>query len=65
MNILNILNNLPSFIAAIILEITREAERRGMTPVELLESAGLRVAQNEEKAVELLNRLDLNHTMGE
>lgn len=57
MNILQILPILPSFLLLIINEIQRESERTGKTPEELLNDAGLRTDENEQKAIELLNRL--------
>lgn len=57
MSILQILPILPSFILLITNEILRESARTGKTPEELLNDAGLRTDENEQKAIELLNRL--------
>lgn len=57
MNYLDLLNNLPSYLLLVINEILKESARTGKTPQELLESAGLQIAKNEQKAQELIERL--------
>ena len=57
MNIVEILNTLPSMILLIIKEILKESARTGKTPEQLLEEAGQQTAANEQQAVDLLARL--------
>lgn len=57
MGILSILSSLPSFILLIIAEINKESARTGQTPQQLLEAAGLKTDDNEQKAIELLAKL--------
>ncbi len=56
-NIIDTLNTLPSVILLIIQELLKESARTGKTPEQLLEEAGLQIAANEQKAVDLLERL--------
>ena len=57
MNIVEILNTLPSMILLIIREILKESARTGKTPEQLLEEAGQQTAANEQQAADLLARL--------
>lgn len=57
MNLINLLNDLPTLILLITQEILRESQRTGKTPEELLADAGVQIDANEAKAIELLNRL--------
>lgn len=57
MNLINLLNDLPTLILLITQEILRESQRTGKTPEELLADAGVKIDENEQKAIELLNRL--------
>ena len=57
MNIVEILNTLPSMILLIIKEILKESARTGKTPEQLLEDAGQQTAANEQQAADLLARL--------
>ena len=57
MNLINLLNNLPAVILLITQEILRESQRTGKTPEQLLADAGVKIDENEAKAIELLNRL--------
>lgn len=57
MNLINLLNDLPTLILLITQEILRESQRTGKTPEELLADAGVKIDENEAKAIELLNRL--------
>jgi hypothetical protein len=56
-NLINLLNDLPTLILLITQEILRESQRTGKTPEELLADAGVKIDENEQKAIELLNRL--------
>ena len=57
MNFISILSSLPSVILFIIQEIMKESARTGKTPEQLLNDAGIKTAENEDKAKELLARL--------
>ncbi len=57
MNIVEILNTLPSMILLIIREILKESARTGKTPEQLLDEAGQQTAANEQQAADLLARL--------
>ena len=57
MNLINLLNDLPTLILLITQEILRESQRTGKTPEQLLADAGVKIDENEAKAIELLNRL--------
>lgn len=57
MNLINLLNDLPTLILLITQEILRESQRTGKTPEQLLADAGVKIDENEQKAIELLNRL--------
>lgn len=57
MNFINLLNDLPTLILLITQEILRESQRTGKTPEELLADAGVKIDENEAKAIELLNKL--------
>ncbi len=57
MNLINLLNDLPTLILLITQEILRESQRTGKTPEQLLAEAGVKIDENEAKAIELLNRL--------
>jgi hypothetical protein len=57
MNLISLLTNLPALILLITNEILRESQRTGKTPEELLADAGVKIDENEQKAIELLNRL--------
>lgn len=57
MNLINLLNDLPTLILLITQEILRESQRTGKTPEELLADAGVKIDENEAKAIELLNKL--------
>ena len=57
MNLVEILNTLPSMILLIIKEILKESARTGKTPEQLLEEAGQQTAANEQQAADLLARL--------
>ncbi len=57
MNLINLLNDLPTLILLITQEILRESQRTGKTPEELLADAGVKIDANEQKAIELLNKL--------
>lgn len=57
MNIVEILNTLPSMILLIIQEILKESARTGKTPEQLLDEAGQQTAANEQQAADLLARL--------
>jgi len=57
MNFISILSSLPSVILLIIQEIMKESARTGKTPEQLLNDAGIKTAENEDKAKELLARL--------
>jgi len=57
MNLVEILNTLPSMILLIIKEILEESARTGKTPEQLLEEAGQQTAANEQQAADLLARL--------
>jgi hypothetical protein len=56
-NLINLLNDLPTLILLITQEILRESQRTGKTPEQLLAEAGVKIDENEAKAIELLNRL--------
>jgi hypothetical protein len=56
-NLINLLNDLPTLILLITQEILRESQRTGKTPEQLLADAGVKIDENEAKAIELLNRL--------
>lgn len=47
MNLVEILNTLPSMILLIIKEILKESARTGKTPEQLLDEAGQQTAANE------------------
>ncbi len=57
MNLIHLLNDLPTLILLITQEILRESQRTGKTPEQLLADAGVKIDENEAKAIELLNRL--------
>ena len=57
MNLINLLNDLPTLILLITQEILRESQRTGKTPEQLLADAGVKIDANEQKAIELLNKL--------
>lgn len=57
MNLISLLTNLPALILLITNEILKESARTGKTPEELLADAGVQVDANEQKAIELLNKL--------
>ena len=57
MNLINLLNELPPLLLLITQEILRESQRTGKTPKELLADAGVKIDENEAKAIELLNKL--------
>ena len=57
MNLVEILNTLPSMILLIIKEILKESARTGKTPEQLLDEAGQQTAANEQQAAALLARL--------
>ena len=57
MNLISLLTNLPALILLITNEILKESARTGKTPEELLADAGVQIDTNEQKAIELLNRL--------
>lgn len=57
MNLINLLNDLPTLILLITQEILRESQRTGKTPEQLLADAGVKIDENEAKAIELLNKL--------
>ena len=57
MNIVDLLNTLPGTILLIIEQFLQEAARDGKTPEQLLESAKSKIAANEQKAADLLERL--------
>jgi urease gamma subunit len=57
MNIVDLLNTLPGTILLIIEQFLQEAARDGKTPEQLLESAKIKIAANEQKAADLLERL--------
>lgn len=57
MNLVEILNTLPSMILLIIKEVHKESARTGKTPEQLLEEAGQQTAANEQQAADLLARL--------
>ena len=57
MNIVDLLNTLPGTILLIIEQFLQEAARDGKTPEQLLESAKGKIAANEQKAADLLERL--------
>ena len=57
MNLIQLLNDLPTLILLITQEILRESQRTGKTPEELLADAGVKIDENEAKAIELLNKL--------
>ena len=59
MNLINLLNNLPTLILLITQEILRESQRTGKTPEELLADAGVKIDENEAKAIDLLNKLSV------
>lgn len=59
MNLINLLNDLPTLILLITQEILRESQRTGKTPEELLADAGVKIDENEAKAIELLNKLSV------
>lgn len=57
MNLIKLLNDLPTLILLITQEILRESQRTSKTPEELLADAGVKIDENEAKAIELLNKL--------
>lgn len=57
MNLVEILNTLPSMILLIIQEILKESARTGKTPEQLLDEAAQQTAANEQQAADLLARL--------
>ena len=57
MNIIDLLQTLPSFLLLLTNELLKESARTGKTPAQLLEDAGLKIDANEEKAIELLEKL--------
>lgn len=57
MNLISLLTNLPALILLITNEILKESARTGKTPEELLADAGVQIDANEQKAIELLDRL--------
>jgi hypothetical protein len=57
MNIVDLLNTLPGTILLIMEQFLQEAARDGKTPEQLLESAKSKIAANEQKAADLLERL--------
>lgn len=57
MNLISLLTNLPALILLITNEILKESARTGKTPEELLADAGVQIDANEQKAIELLNKL--------
>lgn len=59
MNLINLLNDLPTLILLITNEILKESARTGKTPEELLADAGVQIDANEQKAIELLNKLTI------
>lgn len=59
MNLLSLLTNLPALILLITNEILKESARTGKTPEELLADAGVQIDANEQKAIELLNKLSV------
>jgi hypothetical protein len=58
-NLINLLNDLPTLILLITQEILRESQRTGKTPEQLLADAGVKIDENEAKAIELLNKLSV------
>ena len=57
MNIVDLLNTLPGTILLIIEQFLQEAARDGKTPEQLLESAKIKIAANEQKAADLMAKL--------
>lgn len=56
MNLIELLNVLPSLVGKLLIEFLREQQRKGLTLAELIDQAEAQTRANEKKAEELLKR---------